>query len=508
MVKRSKRRVATRPALLALLLTTALLLAGCGKPPKDLVVKDGKKAVKDNAYFGAETLETVVLPGSVTSIGKGAFEQCVNLRSVTLSEGLTQIGDKAFRGCESLSEIVIPSTVTDIGKGAFKDCVNLRSVTLPEGLTQIGDNAFEGCESLSEIVIPSTVTDIGDSAFEGCESLSEIVIPDTVEVVGEFAFGGCKNLTDATLPGDASYAHPFQYGFTRLTVTGSRISKKLYWRLFGDAWHYDAQDALESLTIAEPIAYVPDLAFNLCKNLNSVALPDTLTSIGESAFRYCESLKTIELPDGLSQIGPEAFALGGLTAISIPDSVTSIGDKAFWKCPLESADMPAAPDFVGDDPFLECRAIYRQARESFPAALEDAEDARDREGVLIPDGARVVPMDGIDVIKDDIALNGALYNLMPEDVRTADWSAADYAIVMASETHRNDNVTIITINAYGTSVNSGSCSSYSVYLCGRDGSAWLLCEGGNRTAEEIWERIRGFFTDEPEPEKKTRPAGR
>ena len=132
MVKRSKRRVATRPALLALLLTTALLLAGCGKPPKDLVVKDGKKAVKDNAYFGAETLETVVLPGSVTSIGKGAFEQCVNLRSVTLPEGLTQIGDNAFEGCESLSEIVIPSTVTDIGEGAFEDCGSLRSVALPD----------------------------------------------------------------------------------------------------------------------------------------------------------------------------------------------------------------------------------------------------------------------------------------------------------------------------------------------------------------------------------------
>ena len=86
------------------------------------------------------------------------------------------IGFAAFLNCNSLESIILPSTLTKIGDSAFSSCSNLRTVVLNEGLETIDRYAFSECTSLQSITLPSTVTKIGEYAFEDCESLSEIVI--------------------------------------------------------------------------------------------------------------------------------------------------------------------------------------------------------------------------------------------------------------------------------------------------------------------------------------------
>ena len=61
----------------------------------------------------------------------------------------------AFAGMESLNTVIIPETVTEIGAGAFAGCENIESITLP-GVNSIGEGAFEGCTSLTSILIPSS----------------------------------------------------------------------------------------------------------------------------------------------------------------------------------------------------------------------------------------------------------------------------------------------------------------------------------------------------------------
>ena len=82
------------------------------------------------------------------------------------------ISDYAFEGCESLKSVAIPDSVTSIGDDAFSGCTSLTSVVIPEGVTSIGDRVFRGCESLTSVAIPDSVTSIGDYAFFGCTSLT------------------------------------------------------------------------------------------------------------------------------------------------------------------------------------------------------------------------------------------------------------------------------------------------------------------------------------------------
>ena len=67
-------------------------------------------------------------------------------------------------------DIVIPSTyngktVTAIGDLAFDDCVNLTSVSIPNTVKVIEENAFRGCERLIAVSIPASVDSIGAYAF-------------------------------------------------------------------------------------------------------------------------------------------------------------------------------------------------------------------------------------------------------------------------------------------------------------------------------------------------------
>jgi hypothetical protein len=60
-----------------------------------------------------------------------------------MMNGVLIIGDYAFASCKSLTAIVIPGSVTDIGTGAFSGCVNLRAVIMSRK-TRLAPGVFKG----------------------------------------------------------------------------------------------------------------------------------------------------------------------------------------------------------------------------------------------------------------------------------------------------------------------------------------------------------------------------
>ena len=50
------------------------------------------------------------------------FEYCVRLKSIVIPDSVTSMGKWVFLGCTSLEKILIPESVTNIDEKAFLNC--------------------------------------------------------------------------------------------------------------------------------------------------------------------------------------------------------------------------------------------------------------------------------------------------------------------------------------------------------------------------------------------------
>ena len=153
----------------------------------ELTIPENVTQIADCA-FERITVENVILPNSVVTVGCGAFRGCSSLKSITLSENLTELRDEAFKNCWSLLNVALPASLTSVEDGTFASCINLLKVDLPDSVTTIGESAFYDCRRLTEISLPSQLETIGAWAFVLCNALTEITIPDSVTQIGACAF--------------------------------------------------------------------------------------------------------------------------------------------------------------------------------------------------------------------------------------------------------------------------------------------------------------------------------
>lgn len=84
-------------------------------------------------------------------------------------------------GRQDITSVTIGADIIDIDEGAFNGCVNLRTVKLPCHLESIGAYAFYNCKSLQELYIPGTLRILRVSAFSGCIKLANLRYPPDIK---------------------------------------------------------------------------------------------------------------------------------------------------------------------------------------------------------------------------------------------------------------------------------------------------------------------------------------
>ncbi|GHV79300.1 hypothetical protein AGMMS49944_10910 [Spirochaetia bacterium] len=313
--------------------------------------------IKDNQY-----LKGIVLPDSLTSIGRYTFSDCRNLISLTIPTSVTSSERIEFPS--ELISLTIPAGLVSVytissfklqsvvltGTGnlrddAFDNYRELVSVTIGAGVTNVGEDTFDGCIKLTTVsvdeansdyssidgvlfskdkttllyypqgrtgsyAIPSGVTNIAYCAFEECSKLTGVTIPEGVTNIGTSAFYKCTALTSVTIPESVTSIGAYGWG------SSSNGNGTTTYRLWYGA--FQGCSALTSVTI--PARATAGFAARFSGYSNMAVVLTGTGSIPNSAFASFYSTSGYQ------------SNCKGITSVTIGDGVTSIGQSAFSGC--------------------------------------------------------------------------------------------------------------------------------------------------------------------------------
>jgi hypothetical protein len=171
-----------------------------------------------NVYAGDLVIPaSVVYAGktyNVTAIGKQAFKSCETLTSLTIPESITSIEANAFSrieindadGCPNLREFIVSehnanyAAIDGILFSKDKTVIAIypraktSAYTIPDGVTSIGTGAFSGCR-MTSVIIPNSVISIESWAFNHSR-LKNVTIGQNVISIGSGAFAECGGLEE------------------------------------------------------------------------------------------------------------------------------------------------------------------------------------------------------------------------------------------------------------------------------------------------------------------------
>ena len=338
---------------------------------------------KTNGYTGA-----IVIPESITYQGNNYT--------------VTSIDEDAFYQNNDIISIELPKTIIYIDESAFEACVNLDKVYISnlESWLKIGfENSssnplkyashlyVEGKE-VCDVIIPDGITEVDEFAFCGYKGIRSLIIPASIKNIWRAAFSSCINLKMVKVKGtnpiqmDNEYDSPFSSISPSAKLVVPKGTIRTYvatpkWReCFGEIVEEDNEENeiisfvdpnVESICKAnwdsngdgklskEEVAAVTDTSFGKKFRKSSIEIfPEFkyftgLTYIGNEAFEKCSKLSFINLPPNIKTIGGQAFKECGFTFLSISEGVETIGYQAFSGCPLNTIVIPESVNSISSD---------------------------------------------------------------------------------------------------------------------------------------------------------------
>lgn len=216
------------------------------------------------AFEGCQKLTYVNLPATLEEIPQGCFAGCTKLSKIALPGGISKIGNEAFSGCNGLTDLELPELLREVGTDAFKRCKNLERVVFNGPLDKIWLDAFVGCTKLKEVVFKGAIGNL--NGFAGCTSLEKVVLPEGLQTIESGVFKGCTNLKEITIP-------------QSVREMGQSV--------------FDGCSSLKEVVLPAAMPYMQFWLFQNCSSLERLTIGEGLKNIGGSVLDGCRSLRRI-----------------------------------------------------------------------------------------------------------------------------------------------------------------------------------------------------------------------
>ena len=247
------------------------------------------------------TIRYVTIPSTVWSIQPDAFDGCLNLRSIDVSEDSSSFAseDGVLYNKDKSTLVRVPQSTTD-------------EFVVREGVTEIEDHAFYDCR-VEQVVLSSDVRTVGREAFAGCDYLTDIDLGE-VRTVRASAFAG-SSLPFVFVPSTVtSLSNAFNGATSLVSISVSQSNASYSSDDSGLLYDGDGSNLIKcpegkqgKVKVHSGTLTIDSYAFQSCSGITSVELPDSLSRIESGAFSGCSGLTGINIPSAVSYISSSAF---------------------------------------------------------------------------------------------------------------------------------------------------------------------------------------------------------
>ncbi|MBQ4510928.1 MAG: leucine-rich repeat domain-containing protein [Clostridia bacterium] len=153
-------------------------------------------ALAENAFSGSGSqkwagnkhIKKVIIPSTVSSIGKHCFRNCATVEEVIINGSHTAFKDAEFYGCANLKVLDMSgmTALTSFGGYFTTGASKLETVIMPNTVTSISGKSFQS-PKLTTLVLSSNVVSIGENAFQGA-ALKKVILPSTLTTTAKDIF--------------------------------------------------------------------------------------------------------------------------------------------------------------------------------------------------------------------------------------------------------------------------------------------------------------------------------
>ena len=377
-------------------------------------------------FANNKSIRTVVFGDNVTSIEQSAFEGCTSLNSIIIPRNITSIGDWAFYN-SGLKDLVFESGSEvlkfelEVGSWdyktphTFQNC-NISSISLGRNIVISGGAQNPSYGGNPSTFFPTTLKSlmIGDQVHNlDCILLSSQKITSSLQHYPDLEtirFGAnCATIPDlknnnmlsnlsttSTIPPTVAPFSDSQYMDLIVEVpSGAKTAYEgaVIWKNFWELRENDTlftnieydgllyqimpENSLE--VIKKKQSYTGDIiipkniifnnteytvtsigeSFSVCKELTSVSIPTSVVELSNKCFYGCVNLSNVDIQGSVSLIPISAFQYcKKLTELNLPSSINSIENSAFMGCSsLTSFNSPSCLTRIGNSAFQDCNLL-------------------------------------------------------------------------------------------------------------------------------------------------------
>jgi len=229
--------------------------------------------------------------GQVTLTGFGGTEAVVVVPSSIQGFPVRVIDSETFANNQTITSIIIPQSVTTIRAYAVFNCRNLATVVLEHTnanlITTFAAYAFVGVAPSFRILFPYGAAGFTTPAWRGY--FAEPKIGETILVHGDFEF----TIRRVTLPGAGGISRD-EVVITRFTGTGTTVTipSVIYGMPvagLGDVAFFQ-NHLVTQVVLPTTLRTIGSNTFAGATSLTSINIPESVTSIGNNAFTGASSL--------------------------------------------------------------------------------------------------------------------------------------------------------------------------------------------------------------------------